>query len=162
MAPAIPLLTLDSSPADFLQALSTSGFLQLTLPAEGPLTAADVKTQFVVASHLYDDTLKTERELYPRDEDANFNGYSGLGSTYLNREGGQQKADWNERFGYGRYPEGTNWDQKLPGQLEKNREHMQSFQNGCYELMLLVLDKLSLAFDVGLPEARGRANPLMC
>lgn len=149
MALDIPLLTVQSSPAEFLRALSTTGFLHLALPTEGSLTAADVAKQFSVSSHLYDDVSLAERERFSRDEDANFNGHSGVGSTYLNREGGQQKADWKEGFGYGRFPEGASWDQKLPEGMEKHREEMQSFQDGCYDLMLMVLDKLSLAFDVG-------------
>lgn len=157
MALDIPLLTLESSPAAFLRALSTTGFLHLALPAKGNLTAVDVKKQFAVASHLYNEISLAERERYSRDEDANFNGYFGLGSTYLNREGGQQKADWKEGYGYGRFPEGANWDQDLPEGMENNRGDMKSFQDGCYELMLLVLDKLSEAFDVGPAQASDRA-----
>lgn len=148
MAPEIPLLTLEDSPAAFLAALSTTGFLHLSLSDDGPVSQSTVRQQFGVSSTLYDEITLAEREAFSRDDDTNYNGHSGVGSTYLNREGGQQKADWKEGFGFGRFQEGGSWDQKLPGAMELHRKEMENFADGCYELMLRVLDKLSVAFNV--------------
>lgn len=151
-APEIPLLSLSDEPSVFLSALSTTGFLHLSLSdsRNSALQPSTVKRAFAISSLLYDNTSLSEREKFSRDDDTNFNGHTGVGSTYLNREGGQQKADWKEGFGYGRFQPYGKWDQKLPQEIEGHSADMAAFAEDCYALMLRVVDKLSLAF--GLPE----------
>jgi isopenicillin N synthase-like dioxygenase len=152
MAPEIPLLSLSDPPAAFLAALGSTGFLHLELgdDANMPISATMVQRTFELSSQLYDTISLAERARFSRDDDANFNGHSAVGSTYLNREGGQQKPDWKEGFGYARFPPGESWTQRLPDVLEARRAELEAFSNACYDLMLKVLDKLSLAFE--LPE----------
>ncbi|KAF2099945.1 Clavaminate synthase-like protein [Rhizodiscina lignyota] len=154
MAADIPLLSLASSPEEFLKAMSSTGFLHLSL-VDSPVPPSAVRKAFSTSSVLYDEISLEERCRFSRDDDNNFNGHTGVGSTYLNREGGQQKPDWKEGFGYGRFKPGQDWDQRMPQRLEQRRSEMAAFADGCYELMLLVLDKLSLAFN--LPEDYFRA-----
>jgi isopenicillin N synthase-like dioxygenase len=144
---AIPLLDLEhSSPQQFLESLSSPGFLHLSL-ANTPVTPADVVDAFAISSQLYDALPPSERLKYLRDDDPDFNGLAPLGTTALNAEGGQKRADWKEVFGYGRYvPPRTQSDQALPHGID--REGLETFQTKCYELMLIVLDKLSLAFEL--------------
>lgn len=147
---AIPLLSLRDPPAAFLSALSDTGFLHLSLLEDkgNPLSPAAVKHAFALSSVLYDEVSLAERCEFTRDESAN--GHTATGSTYLNREGGQEKPDWKEGFGYGRFEPGQTWDQKLPAKLEERRDELEQFWEGCTELMMMVLDKLSLAFDVSV------------
>ncbi|EIN07875.1 Clavaminate synthase-like protein [Punctularia strigosozonata HHB-11173 SS5] len=144
---AIPLLSLStSSPAQFLEVLSSTGFLHLSL-ADTPVKPSDVAGAFAISSYLYDALPLSERLKYPRDKDPDFNGLAPLGTTALNAEGGQKRADWKEVFGYGRYsPPKTRSDQELPEGVD--REALEGFHAKCYELMLMLLDKLSLAFDL--------------
>lgn len=146
---SIPLLYLHkSSPADFLSALSTTGFIHLSLSGS-PIAAVDVARAFSISSYLYDVLPASERARFPRDTDPDFNGYCPLGSTALNAEGGQKRADWKEIFGFGRYqPPKTCSDQGLPAGVD--RAGLEEFQSRCYDLVLQILDKLSLAF--ALPE----------
>ena len=152
MTPKIETLSLSDSPASFLCALSSTGFLHLMLPEDSDieLSASMVRRMFNVSSELYDTIPLAERSRFCRDDDADFNGHSAVGSTYLNREGGQQKPDWKEGFSYARFPPGESWTQKMPDVLEARRAELEDFSDACYGLMLKVLDKLSLAFD--LPE----------
>jgi len=157
MAPEIALLSLSDSPSAFLSALSSTGFLHLSLAdnANIPLSQSSVQRAFAISSQLYDKIPLAERARFSRDNDTNFNGHSAVGSTYLNREGGQQKPDWKEGFSYARFPPGESWTQQLPDALEGCRADMEAFSDGCYDLMLKVLDKLSLAFE--LPEGYFRS-----
>jgi isopenicillin N synthase-like dioxygenase len=157
MIPQIPLLSLSDSPAAFHSALGSTGFLHLKLDDDESVTLSPpmVRNLFDISSELYETSPLAERARFSRDDDANFNGHMAMGSIYLNREGGQQKPDWKEGFSYARYPEGESWTQKLPGVLEARRVELEAFSDACYDLMLHVLDKLSLAFE--LPEVYFRS-----
>jgi len=146
----IPLLSLNDAPEAFLSALSSTGFLHLSLDeaASSALTQDGVDKAFALSAVFYDQVSPEERARFSRDDDGDFNGYSASGSTYLNREGGQQKPDHKEGFGYARYQPGASWTQKLPDKLEERRKELLAFSDGCYDLMLMVLDKLSLAFEM--------------
>jgi isopenicillin N synthase-like dioxygenase len=149
MASEIPL-SLADSPSAFLSALSSTGFLHLSLGDDTSRFVSQrmVDRAFENSSQLYDVSPLADRMRLPRDDDTNFNGHFAVGSTYLNREGGQQKPDWKEGFSYGRYPVGESWSQGLPDILEKRRSELEAFSDGCYNLMLAILDKLSLAFEL--------------
>jgi isopenicillin N synthase-like dioxygenase len=150
MALKIPLLSLSDSPSAFLSALSSTGFLHLSLGDDASKFVSQqmVERAFENSSQLYDVSPLADRMRFPRDDDTNFNGHFAVGSTYLNREGGQQKPDWKEGFSYARYPVGESWTQGLPDILEKRRSELEAFSDGCYNLLLAILDKLSLAFEL--------------
>ena len=86
MSADIPLITLESSPREFLAAASSTGFLHLSLDGS-PMSPDLVRTAFSIS----------------------------------------------------------------PKRLEERRTEMAEFFDACYELELLVLDKLSAAFDVRNP-----------
>lgn len=149
--PPIPLLSLsDSSPADFLAALSSTGFIHLSLVDPlSPVHPTSVRSAFSLSDALFSDCPVEERAKFPRTEDPDLNGYMALGTTALNREGGQKAGDWKETFGYGRSDVSVDKSpQGLPKPLDERREELEEFHRRCYELMLLILDKVSLAFDV--------------
>lgn len=150
---AIPLISLsESSPADLLRALETTGFIHLSLSEHTPITPSDVHRAFELSDYYY--TIpENERKKFPRDSD--FNGLQALGESALaaERKEGQLNADWKEGFGYGRYDVNSGKlksDQPLPEAMEDKREKLEEFWRGCYELMLRVLDMLSEAFEVGI------------
>ncbi|EIM87583.1 Clavaminate synthase-like protein [Stereum hirsutum FP-91666 SS1] len=143
----IPLIDLQSStPADLLHAMSTCGFIHLSLNGT-PLTMDDVRHTFALSKKLFDELPLSARASCPQDAD--YNGHVPLGKSKLAAEHGQKLADHKEGFGFGRFdPPRTRSGQPLPTGFEVHREDLESFKDKCYQTMLLLLDALSTAFDL--------------
>lgn len=89
-----------STPADLLHAMSTCGFIHLSLDGT-PLSMKDVHHAFSLSKKLFDELPLSARASCPQDVD--YNGHTPLGLSKLTAEHGQKLPDHKEGFEFGRY-----------------------------------------------------------
>lgn len=100
-SPTLVISSLPSStPADILRAMSTCGFIHLSLEGT-PLSIQDVRHAFSLSHKLFDDLPLSARLSCPQDSD--YNGHTAVGMSKLAAEHGQKLPDHKEGFGYGRF-----------------------------------------------------------